>query len=144
LVDPQGTRVPNAIMLHGDNGRFPPTMPKSVKLPCNAPAKAIHFLSGIGGWSWPSTEKGTVSLIVRRHYSDNLIEDHELRNGEQFADYIRRVDVPGSKYAFALRGQQMRYLTIEPKRDVVIREIELVKGPDSTAPVVMAVTVEGR
>ena len=46
LVDPQGTRVPNVILLHGPNGNIPPKMPKSVTLPCNAPAKAIHLLSG--------------------------------------------------------------------------------------------------
>jgi hypothetical protein len=65
-------------------------------------------------------------------------------NGEHFADYIRRVDVPGSEFAFALRSQQIRYLAIAPKRADVIAEIELVKGPDSSAPVVMAVTVETR
>ena len=43
-----------------------------------------------------------------------MTEDHALRNGVHFADYIRRVDVPGSKHAFALRGQQVRYLTIDP------------------------------
>ena len=63
-------------------------------------------------------------------------------NGEHFADYIRRVDVPKSKLAFLLRGRQIRYLAIHPERQEVIREIELVKGPDETAPLVMAVTVE--
>jgi hypothetical protein len=54
------------------------------------------------------------------------------------------VDVPGSAFAFRLRGQQMRYLAITPKRAQPIKEIELVKGPDDTAPIVMAVTVETR
>jgi putative heme-binding domain-containing protein len=67
LVDPQGQRVPNAVMLHGPNGTKAPSMPKSVKLPCNAPAKAIHFLSGVGGWNYPATAKGSVSMIVRLH-----------------------------------------------------------------------------
>jgi hypothetical protein len=83
-------------------------------------------------------------MVVRLHYEDGKTEDHELKNGEQFADYIRRVDVPGSKFAFALRGQQIRYLAITPKREDKIKEIELRKGPDVTAPVVMAVTVETR
>ncbi len=54
------------------------------------------------------------------------------------------VDVPESKLAFRLRGQQIRYLAIEPKRADTIGSVELVKGPDATAPVVMAVTVETR
>jgi len=35
LVDPQGDRKPNVIMLYGPTGAFPPKMPKSVTLPCN-------------------------------------------------------------------------------------------------------------
>jgi uncharacterized protein len=144
LIEPKNDKVMNAIMLYGPQGKFPPTMPKAVKLPCNAPAKAIHFLSGVSGWGFPYSEKGSVTMIVRLHYADGKDEDHELKNGEQFADYIRRVDVPGSKFAFALRGQQIRYFAVTPKRESAITEIELVKGPDNTAPVVMAVTVETR
>jgi hypothetical protein len=81
-------------------------------------------------------------MIVRLQYADGKTEDHELQNGVHFADYIRRVDVPGSEFAFNLRGQQIRYLVIHPKRAESIKHIELVKGPDTTAPVVMAMTVE--
>ena len=83
-------------------------------------------------------------MIVRLHYDDGKTEDHPLRNGEHFADYIRRVDVADSKFAFALRGQQIRYLAVYPKREETIKQIELVKGTDETAPIVMAVTVETR
>jgi putative membrane-bound dehydrogenase-like protein len=142
LVDPQGGRVPNVILLYGPDGKLPPTMPKSVSLPYNGPAKAIHLLSGISGWGYPYTEKGSVSLIVRLHYEDGRVEDHALKNGVHFADYIRRVDVPGSQFAFGLRGRQVRYLAIEPERTEKITQIEFLKGPDRTAPVIMAVTVE--
>jgi putative membrane-bound dehydrogenase-like protein len=142
LVDPQKDRVKNVIVLHSDNGPLAAKMPKSAAVPCNTAAKAIHLLSGVGGWAYPYSEKDSVSLIVRLHYADGQTEDHELKNGEHFADYIRRVDVPGSKFAFALRGQQIRYLAVTPKRSEVIKQIEFVKGPDRTAPVVMAVTVE--
>jgi putative membrane-bound dehydrogenase-like protein len=144
LVDPKDGRAPNAILLYSPNGPIAPKMPKSVSLPCNAPAKAIHLLSGVSGWGYPYSEKGTVSLIVRLHYQDGKTEDHALKNGEHFADYIRKVDVPGSKYAFNLKGRQIRYLAIHPERAEKIERIEFVKGPDQTAPVVMAVTVEGR
>ncbi|HJT36387.1 MAG TPA: PVC-type heme-binding CxxCH protein [Pirellulales bacterium] len=145
LIDPRGDRVPNAIMLYGPTGKFPPTMPKSVELTCNAPAKAIHFLSGVSGWgAQGELQDGSVSMIVRLHYAGGQTEDHPLRNGEYFADYIGRFDVPKSKLAFMLRSQQLRYFAIEPERSEPIARIELVKGPDRTAPVVMAVTVEGR
>lgn len=142
LVDPRGERVPNVIMLFGPTGTFPPTMPKAVGLACNVPAKAIHLLSGVSGWGYPGGQEGSVSLIVRLHYASGATEDHPLKNGIHFADYIRRVDVPESKFAFPLRGQQIRYLAIAPKRTEVINQIEFVKGPDGTAPVVMAVTIE--
>jgi putative heme-binding domain-containing protein len=142
LVDPQGNRRPNAIMLYGKSGKIGPTMPKGVMLPCNSPLKAVHLLSGVSGWGYPASPKGTVSLIVRFHYGDGKTEDHPLINGEHFADYIRRVEVPGSKLAFELRGQQIRYLAVSPNRPDEVKEIELLKGPDVTVPVVMAVTLE--
>jgi uncharacterized protein len=143
LVDPQGDKAPNVILLNGPQGSLPPKMPKVVSLPCNAPAKAIHLLSGISGWGFSYSEKGSVSMIVRIHYAGGKTEDHPLKNGEQFADYIRRVDVPGSKFAFLAQGrQQVRYLKVEPKEKEKIERIELVKGPDGTAPLVVAVTLE--
>ncbi len=145
LVDPQGDRVPNAIMLYGPTGEIPPTMPKSVTFAVNAPAKAIHFLSGVSGWGATGPDSPqTTSMIVRLHYADGKVEEHRLKNAIHFADYIRVIDVPGSKLAFRLsRGQQVRYLAINPARTEPIARIELVKGPDDTAPVVMAVTIEG-
>ncbi len=143
LVDPQGGRVPNVILLHGPTGEFPPRMPRSVELPCHAPARAVHLLSGVSGWGYPGGEKGSVSMIVRLRYADGSVEDHPLENGVHFADYIRVVDVPGSKLAYNLRGRQVRYLAVHPKKKDVIDRIELVKGPDETAPIVVAVTVEG-
>ena len=142
LTDPRGKTVPNIILLYGPNSSLPASMPKSVTLPCNSEAKAIHLLSGVGGWSFPFDANKTVSMIVRLHYKDGSTEDIELINGVHFADYIRRVDVPESEFAYALGGQQIRRLTVTPKKHDVIETIELVKGPDRTAPIVMAVTVE--
>jgi putative membrane-bound dehydrogenase-like protein len=143
LVDPQGTRVPNVILLYSPNGKVPPKMPRRVSLPCNTPARVIHLLSGVSGWGAQGKDAGAVSLIVRLHYSDRKTENHLLRNGEHFADYIGRFDVPGSKFAFKMKGgQQMRYLAITPKRTDKIERIEFIKGRDRTAPIVMAVTIE--
>lgn len=144
LVDPLGETKRNVVLLYGPGGTTAPTMPKSVKLPCNTSAKAIHLLGGVAGWASPLGTRGSVSMTVRLIFSDGEKEDHVLRNGEHMADYIRRVDVPGSAFAFDLRGKQVRYLAVPVKRDAVIKEIEFVKGPDGTAPIVMAVTVEGR
>ncbi|MDR3619127.1 MAG: ThuA domain-containing protein [Paludisphaera borealis] len=143
LVDPRGDKTPNAVMLFSPLGAIPPRMPKSVSLPCNTPAKAVHLLSGVSGWGFNGGEaRKTVSMIVRLHYADGKVEDHALRDGVEFADYIRVVDVPGSQLAFKLDGRQLRHVRVQPERSEPIDHIELVKGPDHTAPVVMAVTLE--
>jgi len=145
LVDPEGGKVPNVVMLYGPNGNSAPRMPRSVTLPCNAPVRAVHLLSGVSGWGYnggPKREHPGVTMTVRLHYSGGSTEDHPLRDGVEFADYVRRVDVPGSTFAFPLRDQQVRYLSVRAGRPEPVESVELVKGPDPSAPVVMAVTVE--
>jgi putative membrane-bound dehydrogenase-like protein len=142
LVDPLKDTRPNAIMLYSKNGEVAAAMPKSAKLDCNMPARAIHLLSGVSGWGYPYAKSGGVVMIVRLHYADGKTEDHPLKDGEHFADYIRKVDVPKSEFAFAMRSQQMRYLTVTPGREGMLRAIEFIKGPDPSAPIVLAVTVE--
>ncbi len=142
LVDPLGKTRPNIILLYGPNGPLPPKMPRSVSLPCNMVVKTLHLLSGVSGWGFPFDSTKSTSMIVRFQFADGQTEDVPLINGVHFADYIRRVDVPQSKFAFALQGQQIRYLKVEPRRIALVKSIELVKGPDNTAPVVMAITAE--
>ena len=142
LVDPQGDRVPNAILLHGPKGTIPPKMPRSVELRCKTPAQGDpppgrrQRLGVPAGREGVGLDDRPAALRRRDDRGPPAAERVEL------ADYIRRVDVPGSKLAFQLGGQQLRYLAVHPKRTEPIERIELVKGPDGTAPVVMAVTVE--
>ena len=142
LTDPEGRSRPNIILLNGPFGPLPPKMPKSVTLPCNTAVKSLHILGGVGGWNFPYDRRKTVSMIVRFEYEDGKTEDHELLNGVHIADYIRRVDVPESEFAFQLRDQQVRYLQVVPKRADKIKTISLVKGSDSSAPIVMGITIE--
>jgi hypothetical protein len=81
-------------------------------------------------------------MIVRLVYADGKTEDHPLVTGVHMADSIRRVDVPESEFAFDLDGRQVRYLTIQPKRSDPAATVELVKGPDGTALIVVAITAE--
>lgn len=144
LIDPEGGTVDNAIELFGPHGSISRKMPKSVEFPCHGNIKAIHMLGGVGGWAFPFDRNETVSMIVRVKYADGQSEDHELLNGQHFADYIHRADVPKSEFAFAVRNQQLRYLAVYPKRTEPIQSIQLIKGPDDTAPVTMAITLETR
>jgi putative membrane-bound dehydrogenase-like protein len=143
VIDPRGGTIPNVILLQSRSGPLTRDLPKSVEVPCHGAAKAIHLLGGVGGWCYPAGGRGTVSLVVRLHYADGKTEEHPLINGVHLADYIRVVDVPGSKLAFRLGGRQVRYLTIRPERTAEIDHLEFVKGSDDTAPLVVAVTAEG-
>jgi hypothetical protein len=143
LVDPERDRVPNAVMLYGPFGKLPPKMPRSVTLPVNSSASALHLLSGVSAFGFPAGREGTVSMIVRIKYADGSREDHELKNGVHFADVNSTQEVPGSKRAFKLQNQQVRYLTIIPKKKHTISSIEMLKGSDRSAPIILAATVEG-
>lgn len=144
LIDPRDGRVANCILLQGPQGAVCRSMPRQVELPCGMPVDKIHLLSGVSGWGHPLGEVGSVSMIVRLTYDDGQTEDHPLQNGIHFADYIRRVDVPQSQFAFSLRGQQIRYLTVAPQRSVTVKSVQFIKGEDRTSPLVMAVTYEPR
>jgi uncharacterized protein len=142
LADPQGGTTNNAIMLYSPNGTIPPSMPRSVIMPCETAAARIHLLGGVAGWGAKQAGNGVVSMVVRLHYVDGATENHELIDGQHVADYIGHFDVPKSELAFDLRGRQIRYLSIEPRRSDVIKFIEFLKPNNPTAPIVMAVTVQ--
>lgn len=143
LVDPGRNNRPNVILLYGDQGILPPHMPKSVKIPCQHPIAALHMLSGVGAWASPVLDDPVEVMKVRLHYADGQTEDHSLVNGQHFVDYIRRIDVPGSDFAFDMQGRQMRYIQIVPKSVKQVTEIEFIKGPlKGVSPIILAVTVE--
>jgi putative heme-binding domain-containing protein len=143
LVDPQGGDVKNIVLLGGPSSRFARDLPASVRLPCGVPAKKLHLLSGVSIGGFPFHPDKSTSLVVRFHYEDGQTEDHELKNGVHFANYRERKDVPGSEFAFRMGDQQMRYLTLDPKRhDSLIADIEFIKAEDPTLPIVLAVTAE--
>ena len=63
------------------------------------------------------------------HYADGTSEEVLLRNGVEFADWIRPVDVPGSAAVEGLvpRGRrgQVRRFSLAPGRDAVVERITL-------------------
>jgi hypothetical protein len=56
-------------------------------------------------------EQLVATFIVRLHCDDDNTEDHSLKNGVHFADYIRRMGVPESRLAFDLHGRQVATLS---------------------------------
>lgn len=142
LVDPQGDQRANIVVLNGNLGVIPPKMPRSVTLPCNMIVKHLHILGAISGYGYPRTDGETVSMVVRLHYQDGESEDHELINCIHIASFAGKSDVPKSTYAFAAGTRQVRYLAIQPKRRKLIKTVELRKGEDESAPIVLSITAE--
>ena len=131
LVDPQGDRVKNAVMLHGPQRDAPAADAEGGDAAGQRAGRrrSTCWAASAAGAARPRGERPGVSMIVRLHYDDGKTEDHPLQNGVHLADYSRRVDVPGSEFAFQLGDQQVRYLAVTPKRpDAVVKSIELVKG----------------
>ena len=142
LVDPQGDQRANIVVLNGSLGVIPPKMPRTVTLPCNMIVKNLHILGAISGFGYPRTDGETVSMVVRFHYQDGESEDHELINNVHIASFAGKSDVPKSIYAFAAGTRQVRYLSIQPKRREPLESVELRKGEDESAPIVLAITAE--
>jgi hypothetical protein len=117
--------------------------PARPRIPCAASASVIHLLGGVSGGGYPAAREQTVALIVRLHYVDGPDEDHKLLNGVHLSDIHGQTEVPQSKLAVKLGTCQLRYLTITPAQaGKMISFIELVKGNDSTMPVIAGITVE--
>jgi hypothetical protein len=153
LIDPAVSA--NIIALYSSNQPKTAALPRSVTLPVNAPAAAVHVLGGVSGWGWPCEKgasgigapKNVPSVVVRVRYADGPTEDHVWKNGVHLADYNGRREVTGSVHAYELEnGHQARYLVVRPKRDAAVREVEFAKAAEDeyTCPIIFAVTVETR
>ena len=134
LTDPNDGKVPNVILLHGPIGGVSKTMPKSVSLKSSGPARAIHLLSGVSGWGFPYARDETVSVIVRLYYADGETEDHQLKNGVHFADYIRRVDVRNPSSPSASAGSRSAISAFCPSEKRASRKSTSSKAPTRPPP----------
>ncbi len=143
-VDPaRSTTASNVVVLKG--GAVPDAVskgyPQSVEVPVRSEAARLHLLSGVGGWA--GRRKGEPVLTVTALFEDGGTEAFVLRDGEHFADYNGRAQVPGSQEAVGLvsRGQ-LRVITLELKKRGVIRSLKLESADNHVAPVVVAITAD--
>jgi len=114
----------------------------------NVETKRLQLLSGISGWGWPAVREEDVALQATVVYASGEKEVFALKNGVEFADYIRPVEVPGSKYVEDIcNGGQVRLITLKLTKKGVAKSL-ILESPagNKTTPVVVAVTgdIEGR
>ena len=139
---------PNLVQFFGTLGQAM-TMPKSVTVPVGVAASQLHFLSGVSAWGFPRGESPRGALILRVviRYEGGRSEEYRWENGIHFCDYLGDHDVPESKHAISFGERRtMRYLSIAPALDAVVKEVEFVKDneDDKTSPMLMAITAERR
>jgi putative membrane-bound dehydrogenase-like protein len=136
----------NALVLKGGSG-YADTLPQSRTIETNVRAKKLHFLGGVGGWAYPwgnDEQKQAPAMKISVRYADGEKETLVLHNGEEFADYIARHDVPGSKYVAGLveGGKQVRWFTEKLKKGGRITRLSFSSLDNHMAPCLLAVTAE--
>ncbi len=136
----------NLVVLKGGpgSGNYSQTFPRQVEIETTVRASKLHLLSGIGGWAYPAqADKHLPVLQVEVQCGDGDNKTFVLRNGVEFADYIRRVDVPGSAFVKELsHGTQVRWITLDLERPRDIKKIILRSFDNRVAPVVVAMTAD--
>ncbi len=119
------------------------TMPKEVEVHVGVAAKQLHFLGNVAGWGHPHGGPDLRAMKVTVHYAGGAKEELLFKNGEEFADYIREVDVPGSKLAkgIAERGQ-VRFASRTLKGSGVIEKLTFEGFDNGVASTTVAVTAD--
>lgn len=120
--------------------------PQSVEVPVGFEVQAVHILGGIAAWGHPFHRNKTEILKWTWNYADGTTEEHVMRNGVEFGDWIGRNDVPGSKYVENFLAPdswgQVRFHSVIPSRKSVVRSITLASYDNLFAPTIVALTAE--
>ena len=143
IVNPSALNAgKNIIVLKGGSG-FAKTLAQRVEIPVRTKAIAIHVLGGVAGWGFPNVQGSDPVAKAQIVYTDGETEEVVFRNGQEFADYTKRIDVPGSRYVSDLVADgQIRLFTFEPKRNHEIAKIVLESFDGATAPTFVAMTAQ--
>jgi uncharacterized protein len=135
----------NLIVLKGGQG-FAKTLPQRVEFKAGVQASKLHFLGGVGGWAYPWGGAQYENLPVAKitlHYIDGKTEEWVLKNGQEFADYGGRAEVPGSKEALeVVRYGQVRWFTKPVSRRERIERISIESFNNAVAPTFVSITAE--
>jgi len=122
-------------------------MPLAVELPVGFALQRVHVLGGISAWGHPYFGEGEAVVRWSFRYADGEVEEHLLHDGVEFADWISRHDVPGSRFVDGLLEDgswgQLRSFAVECGRpEAVVEAIRLESFDGRTAPTFLALTAE--
>jgi len=145
VVGPE--RSPNNIVVlkGGPRNSYSKTLPQRVEVNAGGfKANRLHFLGGVTGWGFHGGEDKSDVLKITIHTTQGQREGIVCKNGVEFADYINRIDVPGSKYARGIvKDHQMRWFSKQLNLGAVeIDRITLESVDGDAAPTIVAITAE--
>jgi hypothetical protein len=146
IVNPATTaNGKNVIVLRGGRG-FAKTLPQRVEFKAGTRAVKLYILGGVAGWGFPDGDPAGYNVPACKatlHYADGQSEEVVWKNGEEFADYVRPYEVPGSKSAAdLLTTGQLRWFTLAPRRMVEIDKVVLESFDNNIAPTFVAMTAQ--
>ena len=146
IMDPEKSQTGASLIAlkGGGKGTVADHFPTQVEIATNATAASLHMLGGVAGWAWPfggDAAIGQSAMTVHVEYADGDSESIVLKNGEHFADYIGRAEVPLSDDAgdFTRRGQ-LRYLAVNLKKKAQLKKLTLKTSGSIIAPCTVAIT----
>ncbi|MFN0079332.1 MAG: PVC-type heme-binding CxxCH protein [Prosthecobacter sp.] len=146
IMDPEKSQTGASFIAlkGGGKGTVANNFPAKVEITTNATAASLHLLGGVGGWAWPFGGDGKIgepAMTVHVDYADGDQEAIVLKNGEHFADYIGRAEVPLSEDTgdFTRRGQ-LRYLAINLKKKAQLKKLTLETSGGMLTPCTVAIT----
>ena len=146
LVAPEKSPTGNNVvqLKGGPGGVYAQTMPKSVEVPGGGfKANRLHFLGNVAGWGFPYGQNNDVVMKATVQFAGGASETLEFRNGVEFADYINRSEVPGSKFAEGVtKNAQVRWSSKALKTAAPIEKIVLESAVTTVAPTTFAITAE--
>ncbi|WP_395739647.1 PVC-type heme-binding CxxCH protein [Prosthecobacter sp.] len=146
VMDPEKSQTGASLIAlkGGGKGTVAENFPAKVEIATNATAASLHFLGGVAGWGWPfggDKALGQPAMTVHVEFADGDKESILLKNGEHFADYIGKAEVPLSDDAgdFTRRGQ-LRYFALNLKKKGALKKITLETSGSIVTPCTVAIT----
>jgi hypothetical protein len=148
IADPNASTLSNNLIVLRGGAGLAKTLPQTTEIPVGIRANKIHVLGGVAGCGYSNARSASTNDVLVRAkivYADGKSEDLVFKNGYEFADYVKRIDVPGSRYVpDLLAAGQIRVFSFNPKRtnEVISRIVlESVDGPSAPAFVAMTAQV---
>ncbi|MDI1312462.1 PVC-type heme-binding CxxCH protein [Prosthecobacter sp.] len=146
VMDPEKSQTGASIIAlkGGGKGTVAETFAEKIEIDTGATAASLHFLGGVAGWGWPfggDKALGQPAMTVHVEFADGDKESIVLKNGEHFADYIGKAEVPLSDDAgdFTRRGQ-LRYFAINLKKKGALKKLTLETSGSIVTPCTVAIT----